>query len=262
MILTAQAIGAPAYKTLMTTATYTVHSCFHKGFNRVAEDGTLIFIGTDENGTFPFGVVVERYTRDILLKHVRVGQTIQARHGLLKVSDDCQLQCRIDVLPTAQDFACADIATLQALMNTYDFARYEGTDFDLTTMRQCVQALCEPQCDITSQLRYFIGRGQGLTPTGDDILTGILYVHHLTPFIHAKHIEALTTYLQTPVTTDVAQTFLKHALNGLFSSRITMLQYEATAARVNQLLQVGATSGWDTLYGIYAALNLRSESHG
>ncbi|MDI5788647.1 DUF2877 domain-containing protein [Bacillus licheniformis] len=29
------------------------------------------------------------------------------------------------------------------------------------------------------ELRYFIGRGQGLTPTGDDILVGILYGHFI-----------------------------------------------------------------------------------
>ncbi|MCP6606230.1 hypothetical protein NL500_28985, partial [Klebsiella pneumoniae] len=61
MILTAQAIGASASRILNHTTELKVHSCFNKGFNVVDKDDNLIFIGTTENGMFPFGVVVDAY---------------------------------------------------------------------------------------------------------------------------------------------------------------------------------------------------------
>nr|WP_269669667.1 DUF2877 domain-containing protein [Mammaliicoccus sciuri] len=115
---------------------------------------------------------------------------------------------------------------------------------------------------VEEQYRYLIGRGQGLTPSGDDMLTGILFIHFIHPFINNNHLERLNILLQSSLTTLVGETFLKCAASGQFSSKISNLQHDPSIARLDQLLKVGSSSGRDTLYGMYVALTLRSETYG
>nr|WP_267959965.1 DUF2877 domain-containing protein [Staphylococcus xylosus] len=114
---------------------------------------------------------------------------------------------------------------------------------------------------VESSLRYLIGRGQGLTPSGDDILTGMLFVHFINPFIFDRNLEVLQKLIQEQLTTIVATAFLDSALKKLFSSKILVLQQQPTVYHMNQLLEVGSSSGKDTLYGIFIATTLRSGAY-
>nr|WP_272873971.1 DUF2877 domain-containing protein [Staphylococcus shinii] len=114
---------------------------------------------------------------------------------------------------------------------------------------------------VESSLRYLIGRGQGLTPSGDDILTGMLFVHFMKPFICDGNLEIIQELIQEQLTTIVAKAFLDSALKRLFSSKILVLQHQPTMYHMNQLLEVGSSSGKDTLYGIFIATTLRSGAY-
>ena len=109
--------------------------------------------------------------------------------------------------------------------------------------------------------RFIIGRGQGLTPTGDDILTGMLFVHFMKPFIFDGNLKIIQELIQEQLTTIVATAFLDSALKKLFSSKILVLQQQPTVYHMNQLLEVGSSSGKDTLYGIFIATTLRSGAY-
>ena len=114
---------------------------------------------------------------------------------------------------------------------------------------------------VESSLRYLIGRGQGLTPSGDDILTGMLFVHFMKPFIFDGNLKIIQELIQEQLTTIVATAFLDSALKKLFSSKILVLQQQPTVYHMNQLLEVGSSSGKDTLYGIFIATTLRSGAY-
>ena len=57
-----------------------------------------------------------------------------------------------------------------------------------------------------------------------------------------------------PLTTLVSQTFLKYAVKRIFSSKLTDLMEDASKSTLEKLLQVGSSSGKDTLYGMSIAL--------
>ncbi len=94
------------------------------------------------------------------------------------------------------------------------------------------------------------------------MLTGILFIHFIHPFINNNHLEQLNILLQSSLSTLVGETFLKCAVQGQFSSKISNLQHDPSIKRLDQLLKVGSSSGRDTLYGMYVALTLRSETYG
>lgn len=263
MIIRAQAIGQVAYKHLVERSTWTVHSVFNKGFNIVNTNNQLIFIGTAENGTFPFGIVVDSQTRDELLAQIAVGQKIEVGYSTLHLSSAYQLFWRLDNILSDRPPHNQCLQTLKENITTFDFSEYEDSDFDFATMRRFIHALTTTDKATVKQLyRYIIGRGQGLTPTGDDILTGVLFIHSIQPYIETLHINTLRHLLDETLTTRVSETFLYCALHGLFSSKVKMLQDKPTITHLNQLLEVGSSSGKDTLYGIYISLTLRSETYG
>nr|WP_269668802.1 MULTISPECIES: DUF2877 domain-containing protein [Staphylococcus] len=107
---------------------------------------------------------------------------------------------------------------------------------------------------IEQYYRYLIGRGEGLTPSGDDILTGMLFIHFTNPYIRKPNLEKLKQLLNESLTTLVGETFLKCAQKGLFSSKISKLQHEPSLENIDRLLKVGSSSGRDTVYGMFVAL--------
>ncbi|MGE7946319.1 DUF2877 domain-containing protein [Lysinibacillus sp. NPDC093688] len=253
MILQASAVGSIALQLLHEGKTFTVHSMFEKGLNMVDQHGELIFAGTDENGTFPFGILLNPQTKQTIKTHIQVGDTLTIRHNRLSHKHfDMLLNSK--TLPLNMDFERANITQLKENFQYISFESYESTDFQLARVSSLINRLHDPTEHLDETFRYFIGRGQGLTPTGDDILVGILYGHFINNFIEHKHLETLKALIKEPLTTIVSKRFLTCALDGLFSSKITALQYDPSIESMKRLIDVGSSSGMDTLYGIYMSL--------
>ena len=86
-------------------------------------------------------------------------------------------------------------------------------------MQKLIASLKDTDANVEQQLRYLIGRGQGLTPSGDDMLVGMLFIHSIHPYIAKIHLEKIKQLINEPLTTLVSQTFLKYAVNDQFSSK-------------------------------------------
>jgi hypothetical protein len=108
-----------------------------------------------------------------------------------------------------------------------------------------------------------IGLGTGLTPSGDDYLVGLL------AGLEASGDPALDTLAATIAanaedrTTTIGASMLGHAAVGAYSERLHDVLVAIAAGRVEQLatpieraMAFGATSGADTLVGLFAALDL------
>ena len=106
-----------------------------------------------------------------------------------------------------------------------------------------------------------VGLGEGLTPAGDDCLVGALAaLHRFVPSWLSAHPEIESTVMQAASvgTTSIAREFIVHALAGHFAESLIRLLCAASerevATAVAQLLESGATSGADTLYGVRLAV--------
>lgn len=118
-----------------------------------------------------------------------------------------------------------------------------------------------------SAARRLIGLGQGLTPAGDDVLTGAEAGLHATAHPLAGFTDAALVDLDAR-TTEVAAAMLRHAARGAFAERIHRL---IRATLVDDLPSAGdplrgaadwgATSGQDTLAGIVLAIDATDRSH-
>ncbi|MGW5354479.1 oxamate carbamoyltransferase subunit AllH family protein [Streptomyces sp. NPDC004031] len=117
-----------------------------------------------------------------------------------------------------------------------------------------------------------LGLGPGLTPAGDDFLTGLVFVAALPGSALAGFVPVLREVLDAHPgrTTDVALATLREAARGRARAELLDLLrlLEGAAgpldlhAPVRAVLAVGHTSGSDTLSGLAAGLHLEEELRG
>jgi hypothetical protein len=116
---------------------------------------------------------------------------------------------------------------------------------------------------IENMAAQVIGLGEGLTPSGDDLLVGFLAVLHLTRYAptHLHHAAWLDPLVVN--TTDLSAAFLRGALAGHFSEPMVCLMqslYSSEScdwqAHAADLARVGHSSGVDAMVGIAVANRL------
>lgn len=110
-----------------------------------------------------------------------------------------------------------------------------------------------------------LGAGEGLTPSGDDFITGILASLHylkLRPTIQML-LESLVHQIQLKLnsTTLVSQEYLKYAINGRFNKHVhDMFEHHQKNQPTNDFLlkisKIGHSSGSDFLVGMYFGLEI------
>jgi hypothetical protein len=139
---------------------------------------------------------------------------------------------------------------------------------DVDLVDELVDAL-RPSPDATrvqGVLGRLVGRGVGLTPSGDDAIVGILAMLHrcAPPTVAAGPLDTLSAAL-APVldrTTAISAHFLRLALRGEFGERLVSVVDACCTPSgpgddvVDRLLATGATSGADALAGVTAAADL------
>lgn len=135
----------------------------------------------------------------------------------------------------------------------------EGLDRGLEAIAQLLSGRGHGDAVAEIIARDVAGRGPGLTPSGDDLLIGILYALWIWPRLvgtgSAAAARTLIVDAARPHTTRISAAYLDaagrgsaaepwHALMGTFR-----LSPAATRAAVRRLLRVGETSGADALTG-------------
>jgi hypothetical protein len=103
--------------------------------------------------------------------------------------------------------------------------------------------------------KEFIGCGHGLTPSGDDVLTGMMAMAHAFNHQGFIHVVSKLCEPQLHKTTDVSRVMLKHAFNGRFNDYQSKLIQAISVNKdvhefANQCSTLGHTSGYDFIVGV------------
>lgn len=108
------------------------------------------------------------------------------------------------------------------------------------------------------EVAALVGRGRGLTPSGDDALAGALLVAHA---LRAPRAFADAVRARLGATTAVSAALLAAAADGFAARPVVALvdaavvgHVEATARALPEVVAIGHTSGRDLLTGVLAAL--------
>lgn len=260
-----------------------VHSLFKNGVN--LSNGTdLLFIGTDKNGELPFAVHLSQFQLQNLIPKLRLNQafTFQQNEWF---SEDQTIRISLDFAidfcstGTVQPFFSSKRftelmgkATLLTAFNGFECPlpdTKELTGYNQTFIHAFKQLQTNEEKEIESGLRYFIGRGKGETPSGDDLLVGLLSVDTAYPILSTKVRRMLMKLIMNEnLTTDISNAYLKVALSHQFSTSINGLLKELTKNKtttsemghfLTALSKTGHTSGLDTLTGMILGLFIKEK---
>lgn len=128
---------------------------------------------------------------------------------------------------------------------------------------------------LDESVQQLIGLGAGLTPSGDDILVGLLAGFEICKTSRSnqdKHLSVLcrSVLCHCGKTNQISRKYLGYAARGYFSTHIinlltTISKKDSLASMknaANKVVKIGHTSGTDTLMGIAAALEILLSRQG
>lgn len=288
----AQYVSKEIYCILGEKSTGSVHSIFNRSFNIMVND-RMIHMGASENGMAPFGIGIDQLDAQMLIRKLRLGQTVQwntrsqALHFMsgdvvslrsATVTDHLLPAYSFDQTILQKNFTYL-AATLSSdewqtgivqtnaekqLLIDYLKNKYSTSPNHpvLAEFQKLYRLIGNQNKEAVPIFNYWIGRGTGLTPSGDDILTGLCAVFTGFAQSHLHWMEQLDLYVKNygnERTTAVSVAYLSSATRHMFHSQLIrviegLLQpdEQLLSVALEDMQKMGHTSGTDTLIGILA----------
>lgn len=245
-------------------------SVYRHAINLLWPSGDLLTLHRRGSGMSPMGMVLRQDDFDWLAGCIVPGEPVCAVSAGILQFDGCRLvldrgRClSMDCprCPVAAGVSCGLSGWLQTQ------AQPTGLGMPASTLlagapgplgrhvQKLALALPSGLIPPVESVRFLLGRGEGVTPAGDDMLVGMLAVLALTGHSPAPLAQVLSPLLAGPLlTTPVSRAYLLHALAGHFSSSLLRLLRRMAGGRagVNDFTRFsrhGHTSGMDTLCGM------------
>lgn len=272
-----------------------VHSVFASSLN-VRVDGFLVHVGPTTQPLSAFGCTIAPARCAALVADAEVGdQAVWTGEALRIYTRRAVHTLRVDELrvrdlsllsaPPLCEVVCADelSARLTALGEQLSAARVGsrcGLALDDAELRGHLETLTALAArrdvaagrdatigeGVADACTYLVGRGLGLTPSGDDILVGYGIALLMTGGRDARFevfFRALNAALELRTTTDVSAAYLNCTLNGFANQDYIELAQIMRGREVglfedavSSLLDYGHTSGADGLLGLATGLSL------
>lgn len=239
--------------------------------------GEQVYLLCDESwGVVPIGVSVADF--GTAASHLAVGQKVIAAKGVLRIPGGKILLMPRDVAeePCAPDSgkweraaellaACGKTTGLSALCRPLLLGEpLDGANVFCQRAEGPLKALIhaivtEKPEDIPSAVSPLLGLGVGLTPSGDDVLTGLLYGLRRSVLKETPGVRALTEAVtaQAPERTNrVSNTYLRAIAAGAPFERLENAWKgldRRFPAMEEGLLEIGSNSGSEMLLGLLLA---------
>jgi hypothetical protein len=268
----------------------TVHSVFSSSFNLVF-GGKLIHVGGVEMGLAPFGIglkqreavrltqLVQREQQvswDLLRGTLRFagGMLLHVKQARVTNHDLAGREVNFSILEDNFRFLCKLLlhedwktgfdnqkAIIDYLTDSYGAGEVPILN-EISKLEQLIRS--GEVLEGKSVFDYWIGRGLGLTPSGDDCLTGVCAILSMIEGPKASFSEKLQSYLRDygrKRTTDVAFEYLYYATEGKFHISLLAMcavldqpRGHAFMNALEEMKNIGHTSGVDTLLGMLIAV--------
>lgn len=252
-----------------------VHSVFAHSFNVVVAE-QLINIANYQEYLSCFGCYlpeelfsqIQPYAQQgAVVKFAEASLLFYSGEGVKKLDLTDHQLVSLQVSPPIP-VVTATLLTVKELLEAEQLTDLIGLPQDETFQGFQQQLLQPASADWWAVTSWFVGRGPGLTPSGDDLLVAYLFV--LTLFGHEAAAPLAAALMQQRFkTTAISRGYLEAASDGYVNSLIYhFYQLVAVNADKQQLkeaikaiMAMGHTSGKDLSYGVYlgvmAILNLK-----
>ncbi len=253
-----------------------IHSIFANSFNIVFDD-ELVNINRKENQLSSFGINISGREMDAILASIAIGDLVKIHNAALRIYPTYGSVLEIEtsgleildlslrpVRVTALRLGV--IRSVLELPGIYEHIGLARTHEEQKNLDDLVSS--NPISPVfLSACRYLIGRGEGLTPSGDDILMGFFMMQNLFSFRFELD-ESMLVFIRQK-TTDISFAYLKSLNNGYVSEYYQDFCQAASQDNLNglkmsveKIKSIGSTSGFDSLLGMNLGVRRISEGLG
>lgn len=230
---------------------WALHSRFSQAINFIHTNGELLTLYRYGKGMGPTGVLLSRrqFERLATANGLNKNGEILSGSGVI-IRPRRLLRLQLPVVSTVP----VDLSSF-----THDTGLCGALNQPLNAMplyAEIMAGLERWQHGVDPDWRWLIGRGPGLTPSGDDMLTGMLAVFVATGM--PVHLFLPPADQLALLTTSVSCSYLNSARLGEFSTPVLRLMRDLQTGQdadraLRRLLAVGHTSGADIVSGIALA---------
>lgn len=248
-----------------------IQAVFEGSFNVKVKD-QIIHFASYKGYVAGHGIYVPRETYSLMRPYLAKGNRMRITENQLTIysqPNTLTIDYEAKVISQKIDSIQADQAIIKQVTAAYDQATRQGLRIGLDNQDEDFKKVQTILIDglfnkenVEFITHYLVGRGRGLTPSGDDMLVGYLSV--IWQFAGDKaQMLADTLKKDTLSTTDVSKAYLLAAANGHFSTplykfyqavnRFNTGQAENLADLIESIewiMKIGHTSGQDMTYGM------------
>lgn len=251
-----------------------VHSVFNTSFNIMINDQLINFsrVGMPLN---PHGCLLQQEKMNELLEKIRPGNIVRVKEEKFTfyttekiMSVDLSNMQAINLSIPKIEIPIEQISktNLYKVLEAVPFTKRIGLENtkDTAAAFEILETINKQTKEKQKQaFTYLIGRGNGLTPSGDDILIGFVMLRKAFSQ-SAIFEEMLKEAEEQRNTTDISKAYYQSVFNGYISSIFSSFLeniYETdsknkneTEVLIRQIGKYGHTSGYDTMFGIFLGL--------
>lgn len=248
-----------------------VHSVFRSSFNVTFDDQLLNFSSTGM-AVSPHGCVLNAEKLQPIVEKGEVGDIVKLENKqftfymksqiiTLDLADVTETDVRLPRLSMPIQ-EVTDTGTYKVL-DQIAFDEHLGLDLEgkVGESIQTLQAVSQNEpSSIEQAFQTLIGRGNGLTPSGDDILLGYFMCRRAFGTEEAL-LAQLEKGLEKSNTTAISMAYYESLLAGYVNSlflglihSVELAEEERAEKRIRLITRYGHTSGYDTLFGFYLGL--------
>lgn len=249
-----------------------VHSVFKTSFN-VAVNNQLFNFSQVGMSLSAHGCLLNKEKMDCLLDSCKPGDIVRVNNGIfsfytskeiLKVDSSKMQEIDLSIPKVVFSALALSRSNTYSVLESLSFEDKVGLKNEgqasvafnvLKSVHKCTDEEIERSID------YLIGRGKGLTPSGDDILVGFTLIRKA--FLDCDDFEKkLEQRLESHHTTNISHAYFNALFSGFISSHLISLiksveNYEQKEVKelIDHIGKYGHTSGYDTLFGFYLGLH-------
>lgn len=251
-----------------------IHSKFNKGLNVQFED-SLIYISSVGMPLSAFGLNIDEDKLRQILYSTKINDVVVNKGGELVFYSTNEIinvdyKAIEEVNLKLPQIKCnpGDVSNtkLYNYLVNIDFQKYIGIELNEITCKYIKLLLDSHKSDSDINyeiIKFFSGRGKGLTPSGDDILTGFTLA--LMSFDNFNKFDTWIRSLKFGInknrTTMISVAYIKALLEGYLSQNFIELvklideeDRDVIERTIKKVQSFGHTSGNDTLFGFFLGL--------
>lgn len=252
----------------------TVHSVFDHSFN-LQIGGHLINVANYSGYLSSFGLYLPDAMFAQLFPYIQQGNKVKIQKqkltaysikGVQSVSWQEEEQEIVDLDVAKMTIPTEQLAVLKEVLSNENLEEKIGLDLTVETktiLKKLAYATKEEltTVDYEEIIRFLIGRGKGLTPSGDDLLVAYLSILKLKKDSRAEEYSSVLAQSNLS-TTDVSKEYVVASMQGHVNSLVYQLYQDLQEEKdkniierdVQKVMMIGHTSGKDLSMGLLLGL--------